>query len=229
MLRLTFCRFASGDVSYEIFSCWPGNINHASGISLAPSCDSGRDLPRSQLRLLESLFSCVGVKGLKIFVGDPGLLPPRLPALLAGLLFGPLPGEPVRSGGCFIGSRCGTSVPGSIGVVGLKVGVVPGEADVCAGDCPFLSVVETRTLVESWGSCAELGSDAAWFGCSDPEGVELAPLLSDELLPSEKREDMRLEDLSVAIVAKAFRHCKRNWGQDVLSPLSSYETALWTL
>lgn len=126
----------------------------------APSCDSGRDFPGSQLRLFESLVSCVGVKGRKNFVGDCGLLPPRLPALLAGLLFDLLVGDPVRCGDCLIESAWGSSVPGSIGVVGRNVGVSrPGEADVDAGVCPFLRSgvdADTRISVDSWGSLAGL-------------------------------------------------------------------------
>ena len=135
-------------------------------------------------------------------MGDAGLLPPRLPALLAGRLFDLLFGVPVRCGNWLIVSRCGTRVPGSIGVVGRKTGVSPGEADVCAGDCPFLRSgvdTDTRTSVESCGSLAGLESREALFGCSDADVFELVPLLPEELLPSEKMDEMRLEGLSVAV------------------------------
>ena len=179
----------------------PGSTIHACGSAPAPSRDSGRDLPGSQLRLLDNFASCVGVKGRKPFVGDVGLLPPRLPALLAGRLFDLLPGEPVRFGICFVISKCGSRELGSIGVVDGKVGVRPGEADVCAGDCPFLrpgtSGVESDTCmsVDNCGSFAESRVDLS--GCNDSDVLELVPLLSEELLPMEKMDEMRLEGFFV--------------------------------
>lgn len=141
------------------------------------------------------------MKGRKPFVGDEGLLPPRLPVLLAGRLFDLLPGEPVRRDICFVKSKCGSREAGSIGVVDGKVGVRPGEADVCAGDCPFLrlgkSGAESDTFmsVDNCGSFAESRVD--FSGCNDSDVLELVPLLAEELLPMEKMDEMRLEGFFV--------------------------------
>ena len=144
------------------------------------------------------------MRGRKYFVGDVGLLPPRLPVLLAGLLSDLLLGDPVRCGDSLLDPICGCRLPGSIGVVGRKVGVSrPGEAEPGAGECPFLrSGVDgdTRISVDSWGSFAGLESREALLGCNEADVFELVPLFSDEVLPREKMEEMRLEGFSVAVV-----------------------------
>ena len=199
--RLTLPSLAKGDVSYGFFSSVPGSTIHARGTAPAPSRDSGRDLPGSQLRLFDSFASCVGVKGRKPFVGDVGLLPARLPVLLAGRLFDLLPGEPVRCGICLIKSKGGCREPGSTGVVDGKVGVRPGEADSCAGDCPFPRSGKPGAESDECMSVASCGSFAesrvGLSGCKDSDVLELAPLLVEELLPMEKMDEMRLEDFFV--------------------------------
>ena len=134
-------------------------------------------------------------------MGDGGLLPPRLPVLLAGRLFDLLPGESVRRGICFVKSKCGTRDPGSTGVVDGKVGFRPGEADVCAGDCPFLrpgksgAEIDTFMSVDNCGSFS--GSRVGLSGCNDSDVLELVPLFAEELLPMEKMDEMRLEGFFV--------------------------------
>ena len=102
------------------------------------------------------------------------------------------------------GSASESRLPGSIGVVGRKVGVSrPGEVDF-VGECPFLRSgwdADTRSSmsVESWRWFAGLESREALFGCSDSDVFELAPLFSEEVLPIEKSEEMRLEGLLVEV------------------------------
>ena len=84
----TFRKPSSGETSYVL--CWSGVSSQARGGAWAPSPSSAEpclDLPGSQLLLLESLFSVVGVAGRdRCFTGEVGLLAGAKPALLAGLL-----------------------------------------------------------------------------------------------------------------------------------------------
>jgi len=91
------------------------------------SCDSGRDdRPGSQLLLFDiCLCCCVGVHGRNL-IGDAGLLPPLLLALLLGLL---APGESIRFGSGLRVSNGWNSLASS-GVderTGSKVGVMKGD------------------------------------------------------------------------------------------------------
>jgi hypothetical protein len=122
----------------------------ACGIPNAPaSCDSGRDdRPASQLLLFDScLCSWFGVHARNL-IGDAGLLPPLLLALLLGLL---VPGESIRFGSGLRVSN-GWNNLASSGVdegPGSNVGVRKG--DWWVGECAFgrLGVeVEPRMSVD---------------------------------------------------------------------------------
>lgn len=187
-----------------LFSCGTAVTIHACGMLNAPfpSPVPGRERPGNQLIRLDRCFaSCVGVEG-RNFVGEAGLLPPLLLALLPGLLAGLLdPGESSRFGSGLSVSRGGKREAASSGVderTGSKEGVIAGEWRVDDEASLRLGVeVETRISVESCGSLVGLASRDCFFGVGTEPRWLLLPLFPEVLLLREKIEEMRLADLSM--------------------------------